>query len=718
MSSPIPLSRRDFLRSAAALGAATAWGRRTPAPSRARWTERRDLYPQGVASGDPGSGSVLLWTRRPGTGVPLALTAEVAEDADFRRVVARARTVAAPDADWTVRVLVGGLAPARAYWYRVDNAEGHGSRVGRTLTAPANDDPRPVRFAYVSCQDVTLGACNAYRRMLFEDARAAPADRLGFVLHLGDFVYEVVNYPEDAPRRYDRTVREVFRYPRGEKIRDFHVPTDLDDYRTLYRAYLSDPDLQDARAQWPFVPMWDNHEFSWNGWQSLQNFGAGDVPAQTRKAAANQAWWEYQPARVAMPGVAPGAIPAAFPAPRVAGGPVTDAPVRDAPIAHFDDHGLGQEPNNLAALASLTAYRAFRYGRHLELFVTDQHSYRSQEPTGRPEARAFTSPDFPELVPEEAMAVLDAGRAWGGGRPPNAIRYGGHDVPNFRRDDPPQTILGAEQKAWFLGRLRASRATWKVWGNSQGPLDWRADPQHLPAGLTAPWPGAGYAGFGGGDHGAAYVERAEVYDVVARERITGFACVAGDRHSFWAGLLAPTLPGAPNAPAPPAEAFAPVGVAFITGSISAPGLVEAYEPRFPKPHPLRALYLADRPDPDRPGLTNPEPAINLLLRHGVRSCLAYAASGDLGKAHAASNPDLAPHLAFVDMGGHGYAMVRVDGTAIASEFVCIPRPLARSPRADGGPLRYRVAHRAELWAPGERPRLTQCVLEGDVGLSG
>ena len=70
------------------------------------------------------------------------------------------------------------------------------------------------------------------------------------------------------------------------------------------------------------------------------------------------------------------------------------------------------------------------------------------------------------------------------------------------------------------------------------------------------------------------------------------------------------------------------------------------------------------------------------------------------------------------MGGHGYATVRVDGDAIESEFVCIPRPLTRHPGADGGPLRYRVAHRARLWPAGARPVLTQRVLEGDVGLSG
>ena len=103
-------------------------------------------------------------------------------------------------------------------------------------------------------------------------------------------------------------------------------------------------------------------------------------------------------------------------------------------------------------------------------------------------------------------------------------------------------MLGAEQKAWFLDRLKTSRATWKIWGNSAGTLDWRADPQNLPAGLTTPWPGAGYAGFGGGDHSAAYVEREEIYDLVRDAGITGFATVAGDRHSFWAGLAAKSLP--------------------------------------------------------------------------------------------------------------------------------------------------------------------------------
>ena len=375
----------------------------------------------------------------------------------------------------------------------------------------------------------------------------------------------------------------------------------------------------------------------------------------------------------------------------------------DVPTAGiFDDDGLGQEPNNLAALASLTGYRALRWGRHVDLIITDQRSYRSEDPTGDDRADVFTSKDFPNLFPQEAQEILDAGRTANGGKPPATIRFGDKEIANFRKDKPAQTILGATQKKWFLDRLKTSNATWKIWGNTTGTLDWRADPQNLPAGLTKPWPGAGYAGFGGGDHGSAYVERAQIYDFVANEGITGFATVAGDRHSFWAGLAAKALPP---------QKFEPVGIAFVTGSISAPGLVESLEHKFPKDHPLRPLFVADRGGP------KPEPAVNMLLRHGVRSCLEYSKSGDIDKARALSNADNAPHLRFIDMGGHGYTVVRASTDAFETEFVCIQRPVESNTAADGGALVYRVKHRAPLWKKGEAPQLEQQIVEGDPKLS-
>jgi alkaline phosphatase D len=195
--------------------------------------------------------------------------------------------------------------------------------------------------------------------------------------------------------------------------------------------------------------------------------------------------------------------------------------------------------------------------------------------------------------------------------------------PTSGKDAPVQTLLGVEQKAWFLDQLRRSRATWKVWGNSLGTLDSHVDPQNLPTGLSAAWPGQGYACFGGGgDYATAYAERGEIYDVVRVEGITGFATVSGDWHAFWAGLSAKSLPPLP---------FDPVGVAYITGSVSAPGIVEAYEHRFPKDHPLRALYVADVAGQQTA-------AVNPLLHHGVRTCLEYQRTGDAAAARRLSSP--------------------------------------------------------------------------------
>jgi alkaline phosphatase D len=160
--------------------------------------------------------------------------------------------------------------------------DGSGSRIGRTITAPDPNDSRPVRFVFVSCQNANQGAQNAYRRMIYEDERAPENEQLGFVLHLGDFIYELVWYPEERATYYDRRIRDIVRYADGEKIEDFHIPTTLADYRAVYKAYLHDPDLQDARARWPFVPMWDNHEFSWQGFQGCSG-SREKRPAQTKK---------------------------------------------------------------------------------------------------------------------------------------------------------------------------------------------------------------------------------------------------------------------------------------------------------------------------------------------------------------------------------------------------------------------------------------------------
>ncbi len=203
------------------------------------------------------------------------------------------------------------------------------------------------------------------------------------------------------------------------------------------------------------------------------------------------------------------------------------------------------------------------------------------------------------------------------------------------------------------------------------------------------------------DYGTAYHERAVVYDFVRDQKVTGFVAISGDRHTFIAGRASAKLPPA---------GFAPVGISFTGGSISTPAPVDGW--RHMKPTaPMRSLLLGPG-DPAKAA-----PLGNMLYRHGVKSCLEFNKSGDLQKAKALSNPDLAPHLNFLDLEGHGYGLVTTDPRELVCEFVCIPPPLTPSDAADGGALRYRVAHTVPLWQPGETPMLQQRMLEGDAPFS-
>src|SRR5450432_1705598 len=112
------LNRREFVQLTNTIAASLAWGRSARA-STTGWHERRDFYPEAVTSSDPDPRSVILWTRRTfESGGRRVLTVEVAEEDAFRRVVAKASAPVSAESDWTTRVLVGHLKPARVYWYR------------------------------------------------------------------------------------------------------------------------------------------------------------------------------------------------------------------------------------------------------------------------------------------------------------------------------------------------------------------------------------------------------------------------------------------------------------------------------------------------------------------------------------------------------------------------------------------------------------------------
>ncbi len=275
------VSRRQFLGVSAAVGLTSVVRLEgQPVPS------ARKIFRHGVASGDPLSDGVILWTRvsGPAGAVPSAkalidIAWELATDSAFRRIVVRGTTTTGAERDFTVKIDASGLRAATTYYYRF-RALGEQSPVGRTRTLPRSD-AQHVRLAVASCSNFPYGYFNAY-------ARIAQRSDLDAVLHLGDYIYEYANGTYGDGTQYGRISD-----PNREIIT-------IADYRARHAQYKTDPDLQEAHRQHPFIVVWDDHEFANNTWRAgAENHqpDQGDGAFAWRRASAAQAFFEWMPIR-------------------------------------------------------------------------------------------------------------------------------------------------------------------------------------------------------------------------------------------------------------------------------------------------------------------------------------------------------------------------------------------------------------------------------------
>jgi len=237
-------------------------------------------FNHGVASGDPLSDAVILWTRAtPERDGNVVVQWEVATDEGFTDIVASGSGTTTAAVDYTVKVDAGGLDPDSAYYYRFITGETV-SPVGRTRTAPSGA-LSAATFAVVSCSNYPAGYFYVYREVANQQVEA--------VLHLGDYIYE---YDKDgfASEKAEELGRVVD--PENELL-------SLTDYRTRYAQYHTDPDLQACHGAHPFIIVWDDHEVADDAWRD----GAGNHDPETegeyseRRAAAIQAWYEWLPVR-------------------------------------------------------------------------------------------------------------------------------------------------------------------------------------------------------------------------------------------------------------------------------------------------------------------------------------------------------------------------------------------------------------------------------------
>ena len=145
---------------------------------------------------------------------------------------------------------------------------------------------------------------------------------------------------------------------------------------------------------------------------------------------------------------------------------------------------------------NISIYRAFRFGNLMELVMTDERLYRSAHPCGEGSfGERYAAPGCDAIT------------------------------------DPARTMLGAEQKQWFLDTIGNSNRRWVVWGNEVTMMQMR---------IT-----------GIGDYLESYInldqwdgfqaERQEILDTVQAYKVIGslrnFVAVTGDIHSYIAGHL-------------------------------------------------------------------------------------------------------------------------------------------------------------------------------------
>ena len=235
-------------------------------------------FRHGIASGDPTTGSVMLWTRISGVSDAVDVTWWIRDPAGV--LIGEGTAAATRAVDWTVHVDATGLRPGSRYTYGFALGE-TASPVGRTRTLTAAPDR--LRFGQVSCAKFNAGYFNAY-------ARLAERDDIDFILHLGDYIYEASN----TPPKSQTPGADI-----GRPFDPLHECRTLDDYRRRYAQYHADPDVQAVLAAHPFIAASDDHELADGAWRdgAQEHKPERDGPWSERRAAAFRAREEWLPVR-------------------------------------------------------------------------------------------------------------------------------------------------------------------------------------------------------------------------------------------------------------------------------------------------------------------------------------------------------------------------------------------------------------------------------------
>mgnify|MGYP000754804158 CR=1 FL=1 len=288
------LTRRSFMKSAAAGAGAVA----VPMALTGCGADDKDeittsnsklvvAFGHGVASGDPLSDRVIIWTRVTPTtddassNKTVPVDWKVATDSAMTEVVASGSIRTNSTVDYTVKVDVDKLSANTVYYYQFTGPLSVKTVVGITKTLPVGY-VESVKLAVCSCANYPAGYFNAYDALGKSDADV--------VVHLGDYIYEY------AVGEYGTTANTIDQNRNHSPEKEIWT---LADYRKRYGQYRQDALLQGAHQAKPFICVWDDHELANDSYKSgAANHTEGDEGTfADRRAAAFQAYHEWLPIR-------------------------------------------------------------------------------------------------------------------------------------------------------------------------------------------------------------------------------------------------------------------------------------------------------------------------------------------------------------------------------------------------------------------------------------
>ena len=420
-------------------------------------TEKTEqIFPQSIASGDPTPYGIILWTRiNPEFVNEKEVKYQISTDKEFKDIVVEGFEEINTDGNSIVKVFIENeLEPWRTYYYRFIY-RGTKSKTGKFKTLPEQEqDIQNISFVYMSCQDYVNGYFTSYPHVVNED--------IDFVVWLGDYIYETAEYSSTS-------VREI-NLPSGKD-----KAQGLEDYYYLYNTYKSDKNLQLLHENFAFIPVWDDHEYANDcyGYHAPDhNFKNDENKLKKLRLEATKAWYENLPVNV----------------------------------PYNPD---GQDIYNIQI------YRSFRYGKLMELILTDERLYRSSHPCGEDQ---FTERYLVEGCGEEK--------------------------------DSDRTMLGKNQRNWFLNKVESSNSEWVFWGNPVMMMKFKIDKYYL---TFDDWDGYQYE---------RKLILQKIKSLKDENKLKNFVVLTGDLHSFVVGKLSSDFKS---------DAIAEE---FVVGSVSSSNLSE------------------------------------------------------------------------------------------------------------------------------------------------